>query len=382
MDDDEEEMTIHRTSNKRAVADDDIDALGNIDANDDSDNEGKRFVRNGAKSKETTSYGDAGNGEEGVPASESDPTQGSSMLKKKKNKKRTRKDKKKGKENKGKRGGDEDDDGDFGGDDDDDEISDADEGLQDDDLDVINGEKNESTSKAVGGMDEDDDDAFIDRNDDQADLMDEYNAEKQDFDSEEEEDEPKKKKSKHKSTQAAPREKKRDSEKITKGQGRGKKGVITEDDKKEINGVIESMQKFWKMDKENLKKKEPAFNKISNLDKVMETLNKKAYWEELFDAGLIKQLIRWLTPTNNVMTNLNIRSRLIELISRMPIHLEKLRQDNFKGLSNLVAFLQENPEETQENKAILDKMLVRWVCFLCSYFIYVYMDACFYILCE
>lgn len=371
MDEDEEEMTIHRTSNKRAVADDDIDALDNIDANDDSDNEGKRFVRSGARTKETASDGDDGNGEGRAPVSESDPTQGSSTaLKKKKNKKRMRKDKKKSKDKKGKKGGDDDDDGDFGGDDDDDDISDEDEGLADDDLDVINGERNES-SKTAGRMDEDDDDAFIDRDDDQADLMAEYDAEKQEFESEEEEDdEPKKKKSKYKAAKSEPTEKKRDSEKITKGPGRGKKALSQDERKKIIDALIPLMEDSWRKDKENLKKKEPAFNKLNNLETVMEALNKKELWEELFDAGLIKQIIRWLTPTNNVMTNVKIRTRLIELISRMPIHLEKLRQDNFKGLSNLVAFLQESPEETQENKAILDKMLVKWVSFRCPHCLY------------
>lgn len=202
-----------------------------------------------------------------------------------------------------------------------------------------------------------DDDDFIDADDDLADVLGEYDNDKQEFaderpvgrDFEEEEEE----------------ETKTDSNFFDETlkelkSGRRRRGLSLSPQELEqlVQEILYRMDTAQTADENSISEGKPGLEKLKLLDTVVDTLSKVQLQSTLLDFNLLEVMRKWIQPTaNGHLPNVGIRTKLLRVTKRLPVYKDHLKRS---GFGKIVMALYKHPDETQENKEVCRELIERW----------------------
>jgi len=194
------------------------------------------------------------------------------------------------------------------------------------------------------------DDAFIASDDDNPDLIEEYDAERQNF----------RERGSHKSSKS---QKSRSSSSGSAGtRFQLKKKKTKELSQQEKTDVAEKflfqLLNAAEQDEEARKANKIAVQKIQLLDRVVWFLRQKPLHETLLDQNVLTGLKKWVQPLpNGSLGNLTVRTQILECLQEMPILPHHLKTS---GFGKCVMLLLRHPKETEGNKVLLKKLKEKW----------------------
>ena len=212
-----------------------------------------------------------------------------------------------------------------------------------------------------------DDDDFIDRNDDQADILAEYEAEGQNFD----DDRPTgyKKSKKATSSSSSSREghgpksddvlsktleliKKKKEEKMTDTQ---KTQYVTR--------LIEKMHSAALKDDNLFKSNEPAVYKLQMLKTVQQVVAVKELHEAILDNDILYVFNDWIEPKDDsTLPALTIRTAVYDMLALLPCQIDHLKRapEGKLPIGNTIVKLRKHKMETVDNKRKLKELMEKW----------------------
>mmetsp|Transcript_2437 Transcript_2437/g.3562 ORF Transcript_2437/g.3562 Transcript_2437/m.3562 type:complete len:673 (+) Transcript_2437:120-2138(+) len=108
-----------------------------------------------------------------------------------------------------------------------------------------------------------------------------------------------------------------------------------------------------------VKNKRPALAKLKNLDKIKKILRKQSLWETFLEVNLLSGLKSWVQAYEDtkILPSLDIRTFVYQMLTRLPIEKEHLRRSKL-GVTIMANI--SHPEETLENKKMLQQLVERW----------------------
>jgi len=219
------------------------------------------------------------------------------------------------------------------------------------------------------------DDDFLDSEDDQADLLKEYDDMDQNF----QDERPGEKKKKKKSSSST-------SSKSTSGGGGGGrkhealsstlsklartrvKAKSSEEKEKIAQNFLVEMNDAFLLDEESRRKGEPGIKKLSMLSKVLDMLAAKDMIRVLLDYELLSNIKDWiepLAPSGNskvsVLGNITIREKLLSSVKQLNGE-DGITKDDLKvsGLGKTVMTLYNHPDETKKMKSLCKGLIQQW----------------------
>lgn len=211
------------------------------------------------------------------------------------------------------------------------------------------------------------DDDFIDRKDDNADLMEEYNEDQVFDDSPARSSKSAKKKaaqSRANGDSSLPRKAKDALSEALEELKKPKITVISEHDRSHIvEDLMKKMDSAHKLDEALYAKKEPAVNKLKMLSTVQQMLSMKELQESFLKLHILTPLKRWIQPKKNGdLPSLTVRTAVYELLLKLPCQSEDLKWTDPKEdtVGAIVADLRRHKKETVENKRLLKDIMEKW----------------------
>lgn len=209
-----------------------------------------------------------------------------------------------------------------------------------------------------------DDDNFIDNDDDDADIVAEYNQQRQNFIDEHDaefEDSGRKKNGGYDSDEddshlnAVDR-----AQRAIKKRRQKKKVVHTEEEMEEIaKRILYRLEETADNDLTEVKASRPGTHKIKALKWALAAIGRKENQETLLSFNLCGVLEKWLSPLpDGSLPSLDVRTRLYKLIRKLPISKEHLTNS---GLGKVTMALFHHKKETKANKVILKALIEQWM---------------------
>ncbi|GMF65575.1 unnamed protein product [Phytophthora lilii] len=189
----------------------------------------------------------------------------------------------------------------------------------------------DSGDEAVATKEDDD---FIDGDDDLADVLGEYNEERQQFDDERPLDEPEQ-------TQ----EQKDDFfdrtlKSLKTGRSRTKLNLSPQEMEQITQEVLYRMDKAYADDLASIAERRPALEKIKFVDSALHVLRKMQFQPMLLDFDLLTIVKKWIQPLEDgTLPNVGLRTKMLEMVSKMPVFNKTL---DFSKLAELEAEKAEN----------------------------------------
>jgi len=196
------------------------------------------------------------------------------------------------------------------------------------------------------------DDAFIDNDDDLADVMDEYNDD-QKFDDErpvgeDEGDENRKQSDFFDDTLKS----------LKTGRGRRKMHLSVQEQEQIVQEVLYRMDKAHADDLASMAKRLPALERIKYVDEAIRVLRKLQLQPTFLDFDLLSFIKKWIQPLEDgTLPNLGVRTKMLHMVSRLPVMKEHLKRS---GFGKVVMLLWKHPQETRENKDLCRELIERW----------------------
>jgi len=141
------------------------------------------------------------------------------------------------------------------------------------------------------------------------------------------------------------------------------KGVAreyTEDEKGSVaEALVAKMHAAFELDHQSIKAHRPAFEKLKLVDEVCERCAEKALHNALKASDVGSRLVDWLRPigATSTLPNLTMRSKLYEVIAKLPFDEDDLVKNRLGKLANLLA---NHRDETPENKKLLGNIIRKW----------------------
>lgn len=195
-----------------------------------------------------------------------------------------------------------------------------------------------------------DDDDFIDKEDDLADVLGEYDEDQQNFDDE-------------RPVETAERTEQREdffdqTLKSLKTGRRSKLNMSVQEMEQVVQELLYQMDKAWADDQASLADGKPALERIKYVDKALRVMRKHQLQPMLLDFDLLSIVKKWISPLDDgTLPNLGMRSKMLQMITRLPIYKDHLKRS---GFGKVVMALWKHPEETMENKEICRDLIERW----------------------
>ncbi|KAE8891970.1 hypothetical protein PF005_g11873 [Phytophthora fragariae] len=207
----------------------------------------------------------------------------------------------------------------------------------------------DSGEEAVATKDDDD---FIDRDDDLADVLGEYDDDRQQFDDERPLDEP----------QQTQEQKDdffdRTLKSLKTGRSRTKLSLSPQEMEQITQEVLYRMDKAYADDLASIAERRPALEKIKFVGSALHVLRKLQFQPMLLDFDLLTIVKKWIQPLEDgTLPNVGLRTKMLEMVSKMPVFKEHLKRS---GLGKVVMVLMKHPQETPENKELCRSLVERW----------------------
>lgn len=211
------------------------------------------------------------------------------------------------------------------------------------------GDEYDSGDDAVATKDDDD---FIDGDDDLADVLVEYNQERQQFDDE------------RPLNDVQPLQEQKDDffentlKSLKTGRARAKLNLSPQEMEQITQEVLYRMDKAYADDLASIAAHRPALEKIKFVDHALHMLRKMQFQPMLLDFDLLTIVKKWIQPLEDgTLPNVGLRTKMLEMVSRMPVFKEHLKRS---GLGKIVMLLMKHPQETNENKELCRSLVERW----------------------
>ncbi|GMH59991.1 hypothetical protein TrRE_jg9306 [Triparma retinervis] len=228
-------------------------------------------------------------------------------------------------------------------------------------------ESGDSYDSGDGAVRNADDDAFLDLDDDDDDLIKEYN-EDQDFGDERGERVPK---SKGKKRSAGGGEKlsgarASDMENpVMQAMSRMKRQRIkaksVEELEQEAIEFVTSMDNAADTDEQSNKEGKPGVSKLKMMRSVTDTMANTQLMRPLLDYDVLKRVYRWIQPVKGKLGSVTIRRELLTAVGKMTgengVAPGDLKRSN---LGKMAMALYNHPSETKEMKLLLRKLIDQW----------------------
>ncbi|KAG6962408.1 hypothetical protein JG688_00008620 [Phytophthora aleatoria] len=212
------------------------------------------------------------------------------------------------------------------------------------------GDEYDSGDEAVATKDDDD---FIDGDDDLADVLGEYDQDRQQFEDERPLD-----------GQEPTQEQKDDFfdrtlKSLKTGRSRSKLNLSPQEMEQITQEVLYRMDKAYADDLASIAERRPALEKIKFVDNALHILRKIQFQPMLLDFDLLTQIVKkWIQPLEDgALPNVGLRTKMLEMVSKMPVFKEHLKRS---GLGKVVMVLMKHPQETPENKELCRSLVERW----------------------
>lgn len=206
-----------------------------------------------------------------------------------------------------------------------------------------------------------DDDAFIDDDDDQKDLVAEYNDDNQDFNDKRptKSGSNKSKSSSKKTSTINISDKSNDPLSQTIMSLKKQKEILPSSAEKEafVNELKKKMSSAVLSDTGASSRGEPATAKLKLLDAVKSAVNLRILHDTMLESGILNQLKEWIEPKGQVLPSLEVRSAIYELLMILPCEADHLKQS---GIGVTIMSLLKHPSEIIPNKKILKNMIEKW----------------------
>lgn len=228
--------------------------------------------------------------------------------------------------------------------------------------------KSDETTKEVFGSDSEDsydsggegvrtaaDDNFIDQEDENADLVAEYEQDVQHFDDE--------RPDKHRRSKDEDRIDEDESNPLAqtlKGMKKKKSTDLSEQHKNELaEDLLKMMDKAAANDVQLNLTGQPALCKLNMLSKVQRLAGVKSLQMTLLDFDLLGSLKTWIEPRdkNSPLAGLTVRTAVYELLRRLPCQMDHLKRS---GIGKALISLRRHEQETPANKRLIKDIIDKW----------------------
>eukprot|EP01041_Mallomonas_annulata_P005900 gene5900-11910_t len=207
-----------------------------------------------------------------------------------------------------------------------------------------------------------DDDLFIDNEDDNADLLDEYAEDNENFDDE---------KPAYQKGVKRSRDDEEGSLRVTEAESdnplmqtlqhmkKRKSEDLSEQHKTEIaQDLLFKMESAARDDLDLYRQGKPAINKLNMLKKVQRLSGVKGLQMTLLDFDFLGALKAWIEPRDKkTLPGLTIRSAVYELLRLMPCQGDHLKRS---GIGKVLLMLGKHPMETPANKRLIKEVVDKW----------------------
>ena len=200
-----------------------------------------------------------------------------------------------------------------------------------------------------------DDDAFIDKEDDNADLLAEYEEDPQHFDDERPENY-KRKKDREETEEVE------DSNPLSqtlKSMKRRRSDDLSEIHKTEIaQDLLHKMDRAAKADNQLYLEGKPAVHKLNMLKQVQKLAGVKSLQNTLLDFDILGALRTWIEPKDkSTLPGLTVRVAVYELLKRLPCEKDHLKRS---GIGKTLVAIRKHDMETAANKRLLKEIIDKW----------------------
>lgn len=200
------------------------------------------------------------------------------------------------------------------------------------------------------------DDAFLDDEDDNADIMAEYDADNQQF-----HDERPDKPHKRPTTSSGGSAPKSDNplDQTLHAMKKTKAVEISDTKKAEVaQSLLFEMDKAAKEDDLLYEQHEPAIRKLQLLPTCQRVINMKTMHNTLLDFDLLGVLRSWIEPRDkNTLPSLPIRSAVYDMLTKLPCQVDHLKRSS---IGKTIMTLIHHKQETPANKIILRELVEKW----------------------
>ena len=207
------------------------------------------------------------------------------------------------------------------------------------------------------------DDNFIDNEDDDHELLNEYNQDRQDF-RDDERPEGHRKGRKGRDDDDDDELELQDDDpfnaalRMIQGSGRRAKDMSSEDKDRICQELLFQMDKHAKQDAEDVRRGRPATQKLKLLPQIAKALKNRSLHQPLLDFDLLNVIALWLQPTpSGALPSLTMRTQMLESLRELPIQPEHLRSS---GLGKQVMAMLRHADETPENKLAARRLVEAW----------------------
>lgn len=199
------------------------------------------------------------------------------------------------------------------------------------------------------------DDAFLDQDDDDAELMAEYNADNQHF-HDERPDKPLKRPG---ASAAAGPKSDNPLDQTLHAMKKTKFTDISDTKKAEIaQSLLFEMDKAEKEDQLLFERQEPAVRKLQLLPTCQRVINMKTMHNTLLDFDLLGVLRAWIEPRDkNTLSSLPIRTAVYNMLMKLPCQIDHLKRSS---IGKTIMALIHHKHETPANKLLLRELVEKW----------------------
>lgn len=195
----------------------------------------------------------------------------------------------------------------------------------------------------------------------------EENDESQD---EEEEDVPAQrrptKRSPSKKKDPAPKKKEDKDENEEKRKKSQSKADKDKQEQEEFDGnvaqIIKTMERAFSKDNQHRRENKPALEKLMAFEEIKPLLiQRNMYFQEkLIDEQFGRCVVNWLKPSRTTgLANVALRTQLFKIVKGLPFPGEDGQY--LHGLGRMLNFHRNHPDETLENKRLLNEILTKWM---------------------
>lgn len=125
----------------------------------------------------------------------------------------------------------------------------------------------------------------------------------------------------------------------------------------EVKDFIKRMYEADTNDGVLLENNQPAIQKLSLIEELVNRLAKKLLHQKYVDGGILLVFRNWLLPQGNQLPILKIRSTILNLLSKMNIKEEAIMSSQ---INQIVKILAKHQKETVENKKLANLLLKKW----------------------
>eukprot|EP00638_Chattonella_subsalsa_P002030 CAMPEP_0117751918 /NCGR_PEP_ID=MMETSP0947-20121206/11272_1 /TAXON_ID=44440 /ORGANISM="Chattonella subsalsa, Strain CCMP2191" /LENGTH=504 /DNA_ID=CAMNT_0005570413 /DNA_START=56 /DNA_END=1570 /DNA_ORIENTATION=- len=137
-----------------------------------------------------------------------------------------------------------------------------------------------------------------------------------------------------------------------------KKEVSTKEKEELAQEFLYQMDKAYEDDRNLIGQGQPATRKLKMLKLMVSTLGKKTIQSTLLDFDLLGVVKKWIEiPASGELCNLTLRQQLLKALLPLPVNPEHLKRSK---LGMVIMTLYKHPDELKENKRLCKELIEKW----------------------